>query len=137
MKQNYTKLLLSLILTLVTLYIYGHNFPTKKASNALINMDAKALTSHFNHQLNIVLLNREYNCSSTQAHFIFEKFFAENPIHRFEIVHQGLNNQSTFVIAKCETINMYYKVYTLLKKTNNAFKVFQFRIESENPTNKV
>ncbi|MDY0281911.1 MAG: DUF4783 domain-containing protein [Salinivirgaceae bacterium] len=116
-----------------TLLMHGQTSTSEKVSHAFVNMDAKALTSHFNNQLDIVLLNKEYNCTSVQALYILKKFFTDNPIHRFEIVHQGLNDQSIFLIAKYETTNRDYKVYILLKKTNNTFKAFQFKIELENP----
>ena len=134
MKQSYTKVLLFIILTLSTLFIHGQNSTSEKVSNAFIKMDAEALTSLFNNQLDVVLLNREYNCTSVQALYILKKFFSDNPYYRFEIVHQGLNDQSTFIIAKYETTHSHYKIYILLKRIDNTFRVFQFRIESENIT---
>ena len=131
MSLNFTKQFLISIFVCHAALFYGQSFPAKEISTAFVNMDANALSYYFNDQLDIILLNKQYDCTSTQAKYILEKFFIENPISELKVLHRGLNHLSTYLVINYETKSECFKIYLLLKNLNSTFKVFQFRIEND------
>jgi hypothetical protein len=69
--------------------------------------------------------------SKTQAGVIFKKFIGNNKCSKFDLKQQGsANNKSTFIIGNYKSTNSKnFRVYILLKKFNNEFKIYMMEFE--------
>ena len=76
-----------------------------------------------------LVIQREDNVySKEQVSVIMNSFFKRNVPSQFTIVHQGMRDNSQFVIGNLQTNNGTYRIYLLIKHN----LIYQLRIENPN-----
>ncbi len=101
-------------------------------SSAFKAGNSKELVKHFNNNVELVILENEDVYSKTQAEMILRDFFNKYPPKNFAILHQGGKNGSKYAIGDLITSKGNFRVYFLLKKTEDRYLIHQLRIEKEN-----
>ena len=92
--------------------------------------DAKLVASHFNENIELVVLDRELVCSQAQGEQILKDFFVRNKPQEFKITHQG-GDDSSYAIGKMQTGNGNFRVYFLLKSKGTKSQIVQLRIDKD------
>lgn len=92
--------------------------------------DAKIVASHFNENIELVVLDRELVCSQAQGEQILKDFFSRHKPVDFKITHQG-GDDSSYAIGKMQTGNGNFRVYFLLKSKENKSRIVQLRIDKD------
>jgi hypothetical protein len=93
----------------------------------------KILAGYFNQNIELVVPGHDDVFSKSQAQQLVAKFFKEtNPVS-FSILHQGTsgNDGARYAIGKLGTAKGNYRVYFLLKTSNNKAYIHQLRIEKQ------
>ncbi len=101
-------------------------------SSAFKAGNSKELVKHVNNNVELVILENEDVYSKTQAEMILRDFFDKYPPKNFAILHQGGKNGSKYAIGDLTTSKGNFRVYFLLKKTEDSYLIHQLRIEKEN-----
>lgn len=91
--------------------------------------NSKELARFFNTNIELVIADQENVYSKSQAEQVLRDFFQRNVPQSFSIVHQGSKDNSNFAIGNLVTSAGTYRVYFLIKTTNNNSLIHQFRIE--------
>jgi len=92
--------------------------------------DAKIVASHFNENVDLVVLDRELVCSQAQGEQILKDFFARNKPVDFKITHQGTED-SPYAIGKMQTGNGNFRVYITVKSKGGKTQIVQLRIDKD------
>ena len=92
---------------------------------------AKELARFFNENLELAVGDKEDIYSKSQAERIMDNFFVNHPPKSFHFIHKGGKETAQYAIGKLVTFNGEYRVYMLLKNTNNRPLIHQLRIENE------
>ncbi len=100
--------------------------------NAVKAGNSKAISTYFTDNVDLKVLQQEDVYSKAQAELIVKDFFSKHAVKSFNIDHKSTKTDSQFAIGKLETSNGKFRVYFLLKKSADKFKIQQFRIEPEN-----
>lgn len=93
--------------------------------------NASKLAGSFNQNVELVVLDDENVYSKAHAEQIIGNFFKNNKPTKFSIVHQGGKGDSNYAIGTLHTESQDYRVYILLKTSNNAKLIHQLRIEKQ------
>ena len=93
--------------------------------------DSKTLSTYFNQNVELVVLENDNVYSKAQAQQIVNKFFSSNPPESFNVIHQGGKEGAQYVIGNLVTGKGTYRVYFLLKKSEGKEYIHQLRIESQ------
>jgi type II secretory pathway component PulC len=93
--------------------------------------DSKTLSSYFNQNVEMVVLENDNVYSKAQAQQIVSKFFSNNAPESFNVIHQGGKEGAQYVIGNLVTGKGTYRVYFLLKKSEGKEYIHQLRIESQ------
>ena len=93
--------------------------------------NAKVLSSYFNQNIELVILEDDNVYSKAQAEQIVTNFFSHNQPEKFTIIHQGGNEGAQYVIGNLVTKQGTFRVYFLLKKTADQEIIHQLRIEKQ------
>jgi Domain of unknown function (DUF4783) len=102
-------------------------------SNALKKGNAKDLSAFFAASIDLKLNEKEGVYSKAQAEMILNDFFSKNQIKTFTIIHKSVTkNLSQYVIGRLETTPKKYRIYLLLKSSDNNSLIQQIRIEEDN-----
>lgn len=91
--------------------------------------DAKTLSTYFNQNVELVVLENDNAYSKAQAQQIVSKFFSSNPPESFNIIHQTSKENVQYVIGNLATRNGTFRIYFLLKKNDGKDYIVQLRIE--------
>ena len=91
--------------------------------------DAKTLSTYFNQNVELVVLENDNAYSKAQAQQIVNKFFISNPPESFSIIHQTSKEGVQYVIGNLVTSNGNFRIYFLLKKNDGKDYIHQLRIE--------
>lgn len=91
--------------------------------------NSKELASFFNSNIELVITDQENVYSRSQAEQVLRDFFQRNTPQSFSIIHQGSKDNSNFAIGNLVTSTGTFRVYFLIKTTNNNSYIHQFRIE--------
>jgi hypothetical protein len=92
--------------------------------------DAKIVASHFNENIELVVIDKELVCSKAQGEQILKDFFTHNKPLDFKITHQG-GNDSSYAIGKMQTGNGNFRVYLTFKSKGGKSQIVQLRIEKD------
>jgi len=92
--------------------------------------DAKIVASHFNENIELVVIDRELVCSQAQGEQILKDFFARNKPTDFKITHQG-SDDSPYAIGKMQTGNGNFRIYITLKSKAGKSQIVQLRIDKD------
>ncbi|MCX6238980.1 MAG: DUF4783 domain-containing protein [Bacteroidia bacterium] len=92
--------------------------------------DAKTVASHFNENIELVVIDKELVCSQAQGEQILKDFFARNKPIDFKITHQG-GDDSSYAIGKMQTGNGNFRIYLTLKSKGGKSQIVQLRIDKD------
>lgn len=95
--------------------------------------NSKTLSTYFNQNVELVVLDNDNVYSKAQARQIVSNFFKNftpKP-DGFSILHQGGKEGAKYVIGNLLTTNGSFRVYFLLKKNNGKDYIHQLRIEKK------
>ncbi len=126
-RTGHTIMLLFLLMLVATL-AFGQI--SSQIVNGLKTGDARAVSSHFNENVELVVLDRETVCSQAQGEQILRDFFNKNKPTDFKITHQG-GDDAPYAIGKMQTSGGNYRIYFLLKSIGKDPKIVQLRIERD------
>lgn len=96
--------------------------------------DAKKLGSHFNQNVELVVLEKDNVYSRAQAQQIVNNFFSHfQPVesNAFSVIHSSDKGDAKAVIGKLKTEKGDFRVYFLLKKNSSKEYIHQLRIEKQ------
>lgn len=99
--------------------------------NAIQTGNSRELAKYFSASVELVILNVENVYSKSQAEQILKDFFQSHKPNSFTIIHEGGKEKSIYAIGTLSTNNGTFRVYILLKETNNTYYIHQLRIENE------
>ncbi|MEA3444981.1 MAG: DUF4783 domain-containing protein [Bacteroidota bacterium] len=102
-----------------------------KIANAIKKGDAKSLATHFNKSVELVILDKENIYSKEQAELIMSSFFKKYPPADYEVQHNGGPDEAKYCIGIYKSGKIKFRVYYLIKTTNNKSFIHLFRIEKE------
>jgi hypothetical protein len=93
--------------------------------------EAQTVALFFNENIEMSIEGDENIYSARQAEFVLQKFFRAHKPKSFLINHQGIKNNTSYIIASLQTFQGNYKMIFLLKKSDLSVKIHQLRIENE------
>lgn len=93
----------------------------------------KVLSDYFNQNIELVVPGHDDVFSKSQAQQLVAKFFKESSPESFSIIHQGTsgNEGARYAIGTLVTAKGNFRVYFLLKTSNNKAIIHQLRIEKQ------
>lgn len=97
--------------------------------SALNSRNATVLSQYFCNSIELQLPGVDGTYSKTQARNYLSEFFSKSQPRSFEIIHQGMRENVSFVIGRLVTASTAYRVNMLLKKEDGTMKIYQLRIE--------
>ncbi|MFW5753744.1 MAG: DUF4783 domain-containing protein, partial [Marinilabiliaceae bacterium] len=135
-RMNILKPLLLLVLFLVTTAPLiaqedGNSPLPQKVIQAVKQGDASAIDPFMNNKVELVLPGKSGVFSREQAHFILKDFFKENQVQSFEMLHHGTRQNATFAIGRYSCSNGTYRMYFLVKNSDDTSVIHQIRIEKQ------
>ena len=92
--------------------------------------DAKIVASHFNENIELVVIDKELVCSQAQGEQILKDFFTRNKPTDFKITHQG-SDESPYAIGKMQTGNGNFRIYITLKSKGGKSQIVLLRIDKD------
>jgi len=93
--------------------------------------DSKTLSEFFNQNVELVVLENDNVYSKAQAQQIVGKFFESNTPESFNVIHQGGKEGAKYVIGNLKTNNGSFRIYFLLKTSDEKNYIHQLRIEKQ------
>jgi len=93
--------------------------------------NAATLSSYFNENIELYVLDQDDVYSKAQAQQIVSGFFGENRATGFSIIHQSGKEGTKYAIGKLTTNNGDYRVSFLVKNDDGKPVIHQLRIEKE------
>lgn len=131
------KITYSILLLVGLMVAMGSNFPEKIPNDILTALktgNAKLLSTYFNKNVDLVVMENDNVYSKAQAQQIVSNFFNSfNPAREqaFSVIHDGGKTDSKYVIGKYKSSKGEFRVYFLLKKNSNKEYIHQLRIEKQ------
>lgn len=111
---------------------------SKKVPNGILKSmetgDAKVLSTYFNKNIELVVLDSDNVYSKAQAQQIVTNFFNKFPPVKegaFSVIHETGKADAQSVIGKLKTEKGDFRVYFLLKKNGEKEYIHQLRIEQQ------
>ncbi|QIA06942.1 DUF4783 domain-containing protein [Draconibacterium halophilum] len=138
MMKNF-KTIISVILVFCSFLAVAGNTPQDKKVPNEINVglatgNAKVLSSYFNQNVELVVLDNDNVYSKAQAQQIVTNFFSKFPPvaeNAFSIIHDSGKENAQYVIGKLKTEKGNFRVYFLLKQNSGKQYIHQLRIEQQ------
>mgnify|MGYP006292295489 CR=1 FL=1 len=93
--------------------------------------DAAAIDAFIDEKVELVIPGKSGVFSKEQAHFILKEFFKENQVQSFEMLHHGTRQNATFAIGRYTCTKEKYRMYFLVKNTEDQPVIHQIRIEKQ------
>lgn len=96
--------------------------------------NAKVLSTYFNQNVELVVLDNDNVYSKAQAQQIVSSFFSKFPPvkdNAFSVIHNSGKADAKSVIGKLKTEKGDFRVYFLLKKSGGEEYIHQLRIEQQ------
>ena len=114
--------------------VFSQTTPTvsQTAIDALNSGNAVTLSALFSNSVELIIENRSGIFSQQQANGIIADFFRRNSVTDFTVLHKGVKDASSFIIGTLRTSNGAFRVYLLIRNTENQDVIQQLRIESSN-----
>jgi hypothetical protein len=91
--------------------------------------NSRALSRHFNDNIELVVLTNEDVYSKSQAEIILRNFFSENKPVKFDLLHSGGKEASRYAIGNLKTEKGDFRIYFLLKLKDSVSLIHLLRIE--------
>ncbi|WP_372774862.1 DUF4783 domain-containing protein [Mangrovibacterium sp.] len=130
MKRNLIKV------TLVTLaFVLSGLLGVAQISDELVTSlktgNASVLSSYFNQNIELFVLDQDDVYSRAQAQQIVSNFFDQNKASDFSIIHQSGKADTKYAIGKLTTNKGVYRVSFLVKNDSGKPVIHQLRIEKQ------
>jgi hypothetical protein len=93
--------------------------------------DAGALAGFFNQNIEMVVLEHDDVYSKAQAQQIVSNFFANSKVSDFSIIHDGGKEGARYAVGTLKTATGNFRVYFLLKKSDEKTLIHKLRIEKQ------
>jgi len=93
--------------------------------------NASELAVFLNSTVELILLEKEDFYKKNVAESILSEFFKQNAVKDFTIKHQGAKNDALYAIGSLKTEKTSFRVYFLLKKTDQGLLIHQIRIDPD------
>lgn len=93
--------------------------------------NASELANFLNSTVELLLLDKEDFYKKNVAESILSEFFTKYPAKDFTIRHQGAKNDALYAIGNLKTDKTSFRVYFLLKKTDEGLLIHQIRIDPD------
>ena len=93
--------------------------------------NAKVLSGYFNQNVELVVPGSDNVYSKAQAQQIVNNFFSSYSPESFTVIHHGGKEGAKYVIGNLVTNNGIFRVYFLLKKSEEKDYIHQLRIEKQ------
>jgi len=129
MRNNFTLIISFLLVIIMVPFLSQGQIPTQ-IINGLKAGDSKIVASHFDANVELIILDRENVCSQAHGEQILKVFFSQNKPSDFPITHQGGEDLDD-AIGKLSTSNGNFRVYFLLKPKDNKPRIVQLRIDKD------
>lgn len=126
--------ILSLAFTLTILQLVqgqGNNSFPQEITNATQEGNAIELADYFNNKIELILPSKSGVFSKEQAQFMMKDFFDNNTPTSFQIIHQGVRDNSSFAIGKYSSVKGQYRLQFLTKNIDNKTLIIQIRIDKQ------
>jgi hypothetical protein len=98
---------------------------------SLKNGNSKVLSGYFNENVELVVLESDNVYSKAQAQQIVNNFFSNYKPESFTVIHQSEKSGAKYLIGNLVTSNGNFRVYFLLKKSEEKDYIHQLRIEKQ------
>lgn len=130
------KRLFKLIISFVAVFLLATSVFAQIPDDLILSLKSgndKLLSEYFNQDIELVVPGHDDVFSKAQAQQLVAKFFKENTPDSFTIIHQGTsgNEGARYAIGTLVTSKGNFRVYFLLKMTNNKAIIHQLRIEKQ------
>ncbi|MDR1760809.1 MAG: DUF4783 domain-containing protein [Bacteroidales bacterium] len=99
--------------------------------NCFKSGSSDCLAEYFNENIDLTVGNVEGVFSKSQSKVILQKFFNENSVQNFTILHQNGSDSAKNIIAQLQTQNKSYRIYLLVKTINTNPIIQKIRIEND------
>ncbi|RKD92716.1 DUF4783 domain-containing protein [Mangrovibacterium diazotrophicum] len=93
--------------------------------------NASTLSSYFNQNIELFVVDQDDVYSRAQAQQIVSNFFNQNKATGFSIIHQSGKEDTKYAIGKLTTNKGVFRVSFLVKNENGKSVIHQLRIEKE------
>ena len=93
--------------------------------------DANNLASHFNDKIELILPERSGVFSKEQAQFIMRDFFNDHKPTSFQVNHEGVRDNSAYVIGRYVCSKDQFRFYFLTKNVDNKTVIIQIRVDKQ------
>lgn len=136
LKQKLTMKKLSFLAILILVPLFNGSAQDSSKIPAGISLAFKAgnaseLANFFNPTVELLLLDKEDFYKKNVAESILSEFFKQYPAKDFTIRHQGAKNDALYAIGSLKTDKTSFRVYFLLKKTEEGLLIHQIRIDPD------
>ncbi len=125
-----TKVVLLFLLVVCSNNELFAQFPAE-ITQTIQKANAASFSHYFNSKIELVLPEKSGVFSKEQARLVIDNFFTNHPPQKFNIIHEGIRQSSSFAIGKYYTQKGKYRFYFLTKHDNNNTYIHQLRIEKE------
>lgn len=103
-----------------------------QVNKAMKAADAKNVALHFYSTIDLEVGDTDGNFSSDQAEVILQDFFSKNPVSSYTVKHKGSSDDgSKYIIGSYVSGNKDFRVYILLKQSEDGLKINQLQFEEE------
>ncbi len=93
--------------------------------------DATELASYFNNKIELIMPSKSGVFSKEQAQYMMKDFFDNNTPTSFQIIHQGIRDNSSFAIGRYSCSKGQYRLQFLTKNIDNQTLIIQIRIDKQ------
>jgi hypothetical protein len=93
--------------------------------------NSDCLSAYLSDNVGLTVGNTEGVFSKAQSKVILQKFFTENNVKNFSILHQTGSDNAKNIIAQLATNNKSYRIYLLTKTINSKPIIQKIRIEND------
>ncbi len=121
---------LILFLSLVSFLTVNGQDKFKTIVDAVNQGSATELATHFNAQVEIILLGSDEVYTKSQGQMVMKDFFKKNVPSSFSVLHEGNRESSQFFIGTLKTNEgKTFRMTFLLKESGSKLLIHQIRIQ--------
>ena len=121
-----------ILILLLSISVQHFGQKNNEPSSSLKDKKIEQFTSFFNNPIDLNIPSAKANYSDNQAKILVENFFKKYEVKAYTTKHTGGGNgRPFFEIGKLETMKGNFRTYLLFQKSNDTFKIIEFRIEQE------
>jgi hypothetical protein len=130
MKRNFIKITLAVLVFVFSTMLGMAQIPDDLVLSFKTG-NAATLSSYFNQNIELFVLDQDDVYSRAQAQQIVSNFFNQNKATGFSVIHQSGKEDSKFAIGKLTTTKGVFRVSFFVKNENGKPVIHQLRIEKQ------